>query len=158
MRTLLQISLSAFLLLSAFAAPAAAQFRLPAGTRVMTDDELAYFFSNRSWTREKSVGYFSEEDSEYIAASNKGGKGRGHWSLPGSGRLCINAQWTWGEGQSPTTILECYAHRTDGIRVFQRREPFGAWHIFKDAPPNEWQKADRLVPGNSFEAPVNLLN
>jgi hypothetical protein len=149
--------LSMFLLAAVAATPAGAQFRLPPDTRLMTDDELGLFFSARSWVREKSVGYFSEENSEFLARSDNGGSARGQWSLPGSGRLCIDARWTWGKGKLPVPVRECYAHRTDGVRVFQRREPFGSWRIFKDAPPHEWTDINRLVPEDRLTMPVNLL-
>ena len=68
----------------------------------------------------------------------------GNWYMTETGNLCFRANWAAvdGDGMAAT----CFEHRTDGARIFQRRQPDGEWYVFANSPIQPDDEIRKLRP------------
>ncbi|RFB79964.1 DUF995 domain-containing protein [Methylovirgula sp. 4M-Z18] len=100
----------------------------------LTGSELTQLYRNRTWIWDHGGGYFAAKDNTFNAWSGKGSSasyGEGVWFTASGGRLCFDAEWHSAQGNAPA--LTCFSHREKNGVIYQRREPAGAWYIFKHA-------------------------
>jgi hypothetical protein len=57
--------------------------------------------------------------------------------------LCLKARWHSSTGVAPNRT--CFSHRKLGDTVYQKREPSGAWYVFKHASPQDGDEFSKLV-------------
>lgn len=107
--------------------------------------ETRRLFENKSWMWDDGAGYFDTSKRAFTAWTKAGSAGsyaEGLWFIGDDGALCFNAKWHAIDGIGDA--LTCFAHRTDGQRIFQRREPDGAWYVFASSPRRKSDEIRKL--------------
>ncbi|MBL1404644.1 MAG: hypothetical protein COC17_00300 [Hyphomicrobiales bacterium] len=105
------------------------------GAKNLTRQELHGIYDGRSWMWNDGGGYFrvsKREFTAWVGREEKSSIAKGIWFLPGGGKACFNAIWTAVEWK--VVKLTCFAHKTDGKHVYQRKLPDGDWYVFKHTP------------------------
>ena len=117
--------------------------------RPLTTEELYRLYHGRSWIWRDGAGYFQVSKRQFHAFSGRGrgiGYGEGLWFLTDGGRLCFRAEWNGRDGKSKA--LTCFAHYTDGKKIYQRKMPDGDWYVFRNSPQRRSDEASKLRPGD----------
>lgn len=115
----------------------------------LTTQELYRIYKGRSWMWSDGGAYFRISRREFTAWVGHGRKSsiaKGIWYLPGRGKTCFRATWTavkWKVGKRT-----CFAHRTDGKNIYQRKLPDGKWYVFKHTPVRRYDEFRKLKQGN----------
>lgn len=124
----------------------------------LTHAELYQLYGQKSWIWKEGAGYFSVQARRFIAWSKENGKpsyGVGRWFITGPGKLCFRAEWHARDGSSPATT--CFSHAKRGGVIYQRREPDGAWYVFKNARVRSDDEFAKLRRGNYVGASLNRI-
>ncbi|MDW9591859.1 DUF995 domain-containing protein [Sinorhizobium meliloti] len=152
----LAIALAASIAGASFAEAAAG--RAERKTTPLTHAELYQLYGQKSWIWKEGAGYFSVQARRFIAWSKENGKpsyGVGRWFITGPGKLCFRAEWHARDGSSPATT--CFSHAKRGGVIYQRREPDGAWYVFKNARARPDDEFAKLRRGNYVGASLNRI-
>lgn len=100
----------------------------------MTVNEIYNIYRNRSWLWKSGAGYFAIKERRFSAWGGSKAKptyAEGRWFIPGQGsKVCFRAVWSYRGGSKPN--LSCFSHRKNGAAILQRREPDGAWYVFRN--------------------------
>jgi len=136
MRTL-PTALAAALLALTLAGSASAQSTgsLPASAAPMSAPDVYQIYAGRTWTWPDGAAYFSR-DRKFVAWSGTGdssGYAEGRWLLTDMGRLCWEADWHGAAWSKHETT--CFSHRVADGAIYQRKDPNGAWYVFRHNPP-----------------------
>ena len=112
--------------------------------------DLQRIYGNRTWTWDEGAGFLNARDRTFTAWTGSGPNASyadGNWFMTPTGNLCFRANWAsvTGEGVAAT----CFEHRTDGARIFQRRQPDGEWYVFADSPIQPDNEINKLRPGDA---------
>ncbi|HWK65952.1 MAG TPA: DUF995 domain-containing protein [Rhizobiaceae bacterium] len=135
---------------SCLAAPAIAASSqdpvLPDAARLMTAGEIYELYRGKSWRWEDGAGHMKETPRQFSAWTD-GENGRswaeGRWVVTETGRMCLDATWHSEKGAFPART--CFSHRLHKGTIYQRREPDGAWYVFRHARHREDDEASKLV-------------
>ncbi|MDX0697652.1 DUF995 domain-containing protein [Sinorhizobium medicae] len=152
----LAIVLVAGLATASFAEAAAA--RADRKSTALTHAELFQLYGQKSWIWKEGAGYFSVQARRFTAWSKENGKpsyGVGRWFITGPGKLCFRADWHAKDGSAPATT--CFSHRKRSGVIYQRREPDGAWYVFKNAQVRPDDEFVKLRRGNYVGARLNRI-
>lgn len=136
----------------AFAAEAVA---VPAQARAMTALELHDLYRDKTWQWGDGAGRFQEEGRIFRAWSGNGAKASwavGRWTLTNDGQLCLRAVWHSPGGSSPNKT--CFRHMFHDGTVYQKKEPSGAWYVFKHAALDKDDEYRKLVTQDTVSAKV----
>jgi hypothetical protein len=135
---------------SCIAAPAIAASSqksvLPEETRPMTAGEIYEIYRDKSWRWEDGAGHMKASPRQFSAwVDGKNGKSwaEGRWIVTETGRMCLNA--TWHTEQGASAAKTCFSHRVGKGTIYQKREPDGAWYVFRHVKPREDDEASKLV-------------
>ncbi len=138
------------------AATAAAEpSAVPARARVMTALELHDLYRDKTWQWSDGAGRFQEEGRIFRAWSGNGANAswaEGRWTLTNDGQLCLRAVWHSPGGSSPKKT--CFRHKLHDGTVYQKKEPSGAWYVFKHAAPGKDDEYVKLVEQDTVSAKV----
>jgi hypothetical protein len=107
-------------------------------------------YGNRTWMWDDGAGFMNARDRTFVAWTGSGENASyadGNWFMTPTGNLCFRANWASvsGDGVAAT----CFEHRTDGARIFQRRQPDGEWYVFADSPIQPDDEINKLRPGDA---------
>ncbi|WP_426130585.1 DUF995 domain-containing protein [Pararhizobium sp. PWRC1-1] len=117
-----------------------------AAARPMTGVELYKLYRDKSWAWSDGAGRFDDEARRFTARTGAGNTAtwaKGRWTVTDDGRLCLDAQWHMVSGVHANKT--CFAHRFERGTIYQRKEPSGAWYIFKHAVPTETDEFVKLT-------------
>lgn len=111
---------------------------------------MGRIYGNRTWNWDDGAGYMDARSRTFVAWTGSGANASyadGNWFMTETGKLCFRANWaaTSGDGMAAT----CFEHRTDGARIFQRRQPDGEWYVFADSPIRPDDEINKLRPGDA---------
>jgi hypothetical protein len=112
----------------------------------MTSFELYTLYRDKSWKWPAGAGRLQADGRRFTAWSGSGNKAswaEGRWTVNDRGQLCLKAQWHLVSGVFPNTT--CFSHRKLGDIIYQKREPAGAWYVFKHATPTEGDEFNELI-------------
>lgn len=112
----------------------------------MAPGEIYELYRNKSWRWEDGAGHMKETARQFSAwTDGKNGKSwaEGRWVITESGRMCLDATWHSEQGAFPART--CFSHRVGKGTIHQKREPDGAWYVFRHAKPREDDEASKLV-------------
>lgn len=122
---------------------------MPDDARVMTGVELYMLYHGKSWKWGEGAGRLQDDGRVFTAWSGSGESAtwaEGRWIVTDSGRLCLQAEWHTRTGVYPDRT--CFSHRIhDGV-IYQKKEPSGAWYVFKNSEPAEGDEFKKLVRGD----------
>ncbi|YCI04783.1 DUF995 domain-containing protein [Ensifer sp. D2-11] len=152
----LAIAMAASIVAASFAEAATA--RAERKTTPLTHAELYQLYGQKSWIWKEGAGYFSVQARRFTAWSKENGKpsyGVGRWFITGPGKLCFRAEWHARGGSAPATT--CFSHAKRGGVIYQRREPDGAWYVFKNARVRPDDEFTKLRRGNYVGASLNRI-
>lgn len=138
--------------------------QLPKGTQPMTGVELYMLYRDRTWIWEDGAGRSEAQGRRFSAWAGSGNSAtwaEGRWIVTDDGQLCLKADWHTSTGTYPDKT--CFSHRHDRGTVYQKKEPSGAWYVFKHAVPAEGDEFNKLIPENQVsekldETRAALLN
>lgn len=136
----------------AFAAEAVV---VPVQARAMTALELHDLYRDKTWQWGDGAGRFQEEGRIFRAWSGSGPKASwavGRWTLTNDGQLCLRAVWHSPGGSSPNKT--CFRHMFHDGTVYQKKEPSGAWYVFKHAALDKDDEYRKLVTQDTVSAKV----
>jgi hypothetical protein len=120
-----------------------------AGARPMTGVELYQLYRDKSWAWSDGAGRFDDEARRFTARTGAGGTtawAQGRWTVTDDGNLCLNAEWHTVSGVHANKT--CFSHKRDGETIYQKKEPSGAWYVFKHAKQAESDEFKKLVTDN----------
>jgi hypothetical protein len=146
----------------AFLAPAAsvqAESFPPKEARAMTGLELYLLYRDRSWKWADGAGRMHADGRVFEAWADSGDKAtwaRGRWIVTDSGFLCLKADWHTQTGVYPAK--SCFRHKTDGRRIFQRKEPSGKWYLFRSEVPAPEDEFAKLVAEDLVSAKLETMS
>ena len=138
--------------LAAAAPPARGQDQIATtagAARVLRKERLDSIYADRTWHWKDGAGYFQAKNREFKAWVGKGRKAtyaEGSWTVNNNGRLCFRAAWHSLRGRKRAST--CFAHRSDGKNIYQRRLPRGKWYIFSHIPARPGDEINKLQPGD----------
>lgn len=107
-------------------------------------------YGNRTWIWDDGAGFLDARDRTFVAWTGSGADASyadGNWFMTQTGNLCFRANWASASGAG--VAATCFEHRTDGSRIFQRRQPDGEWYVFADSPIRPDDEINKLRPGNA---------
>lgn len=137
----------------------AAEGVVPAAeAKPMTGVELYMLYRNKSWAWNDGAGRFDDAQRRFTAITGAGGTtawAQGRWVVTDDGRLCISAEWHTASGVHPNT--SCFSHKRAGQTIYQKREPSGAWYVFRHAEPVETDESKKLVGENLVSADIRVI-
>ncbi|NRP72800.1 hypothetical protein ILFOPFJJ_03699 [Ensifer psoraleae] len=154
----LAVAITAMMGAAASVAEAAAGRANAQNAMPLTHDELYRLYSQKSWIWKAGAGYFSVRQRRFTAWSKENGRpsyGVGRWFITGPGKLCFKADWHAKDGSAPATT--CFSHRRQGSLILQKREPNGAWYVFKNVPAKPDDEFAKLRRGNYVSARLNRI-
>ena len=102
--------------------------------RPLTAVELYMLYRDKSWAWSEGAGRFDDLSRRFTARTGTGStaaSAQGRWIVTDDGRMCIDAQWHMASGVHAN--ITCFDHRLERGTIYQRKEPTGAWYIFKHA-------------------------
>ena len=120
-----------------------------ADARPMSAPELYLLFRDKTWVWSDGAGRFDDEGRHFTARSGTGNTtawAQGRWTVTDDGRLCLNAEWHMVSGVHANKT--CFRHKRNGGTIYQKKEPSGAWYIFKHSVPTENDEFKKLVAEN----------
>jgi hypothetical protein len=118
----------------------------PAGAKVMTGVELYMLYHDKTWLWPEGAGRMQDAGRRFAAWSGSGSNAtwaEGKWVVTNAGLLCLEAKWHSHDGTYPNRT--CFSHRKLGQTIYQKKEPDGAWYVFKSAVPTDGDEFDKLV-------------
>lgn len=127
-------------------AAAAADTKLPEGTRLMTAFELYTLYRDKTWQWPDGAGRMQNTDRRFSAwVDGTGGQSwaEGRWTVTDTGRLCFEAAWHATNGRFPAKT--CFIHRIHDGTIYQKREAGGAWFVFRHAVAKQTDEAAKLI-------------
>jgi len=112
--------------------------------------EMHRIYGNRTWIWDDGAGFLDARTRTFVAWTGSGANASyadGNWFMTETGNLCFRANWAAidGDGMAAT----CFEHRTDGSRIFQRRQPDGEWYVFANSPIQPDDEIRKLRPGDA---------
>jgi hypothetical protein len=119
------------------------------GGRPMTAAELRKLYSGKTWLWSNGGGYMDPSGRFYAAVGSKratGSLARGTWATVGMGRMCFEGRWQAQTGSN--SARTCFTHHVKGAEIYQRREPDGAWYVFRHAEAQHSDEFNKIVSGN----------
>lgn len=134
MRILLAALASALLALTLAGSARAQSTSLPASAAPMSAPDVYQIYAGRTWTWPDGAAFFAR-DRKFVAWSGTGDTSsyaEGRWLLTDRGRLCWEADWH-GAGWTMHDST-CFSHRVVDETIYQRKDPNGAWYIFRHSP------------------------
>jgi Protein of unknown function (DUF995) len=114
--------------------------------RVMTSGELFMLYRDKSWQWADGAGRMEADERRFTAWTGSGDGAtwaEGRWILTDGGRLCFKAKWHSASGVAPNKT--CFGHKKLGNVIYQRKEPSGAWYVFRHAKPTAYDEFHKLV-------------
>ncbi|MDW6023474.1 DUF995 domain-containing protein [Mesorhizobium sp. BAC0120] len=117
----------------------------PPDARPMTSGELFMLYRDKSWRWPDGAGWMQADGRRFTAWAGSGAQAswaEGRWIIT-DGRLCLKAQWHSSTGVAPDKT--CFSHMKLRDTVYQKREPSGAWYVFRHAPPQDGDEFSKLV-------------
>lgn len=135
------------------------QSALPAGARLMTPVELYLLYRDKTWQWADGVGRMESQNRRFTArVDGKDGKvaAEGHWRITLSGKMCFDAIWRLEAGEFPKKT--CFSHRVLDGTIYQKREPDGAWYVFKNHERTKTDEAAKLMPTETLVMQSNGLH
>ncbi|CAN7700621.1 DUF995 domain-containing protein [Rhizobium rhizogenes] len=136
----------AFGLAASSNAAAKVDVKLPTSARPMTAGELYVFYRDKTWQWADGAGRMQDADRRFFAwVDGAGGQSwaEGRWTVTDTGRLCFVAAWHATNGKFPAKT--CFVHQISNGTIYQRREPNGAWFVFRHAVAQKADEAEKLV-------------
>jgi hypothetical protein len=125
---------------------AAAEDGLPAATTPLSAAELFVLYRDKSWQWPDGAGRMDSTDRRFTAWVD-GEKGKswaeGRWMVMDSGLMCFQADWHSGAETFPTRT--CFAHRIGNGTIYQKKQPDGAWYVFRHAEIRTDDEVNKLV-------------
>ena len=151
---LLKLSIVAITAITAFTlssnvATARSVAERAAAARPVSSHALYEIYKNKSWIWKRGGGYYSTSGWDFTAWDNHGKNAtiaKGKWYTWFGGKVCFEALWSSTKWSVVKTT--CFAHRTDGKNIFQRRLPKGKWYVFKHTPVRSYDEISKLKSGN----------
>ncbi|TGQ38325.1 DUF995 domain-containing protein [Mesorhizobium sp. M00.F.Ca.ET.216.01.1.1] len=143
------LATSCMLAVCAFETPAEAGGKhsvAPADARAMTGAELYILYHDKSWLWPNGAGRMHTDGRRFTAWAGSGEKStwaEGRWLVTNRGRLCLKAQWHSSSGI--VSNKTCFSHKKLGDTVYQKREPSGAWYVFKHGAAADNDEFNKLV-------------
>ncbi|WP_052002673.1 DUF995 domain-containing protein [Microvirga sp. BSC39] len=119
------------------------------GGRPMNAVELRKLFGGKTWLWSNGGGYMDPSGRFYAAVGSKPATGsfaRGTWTTDDNGRMCFAGRWRVQTGSK--SARTCFTHRVKGAEIYQRREPDGAWYVFKHSETQQSDEFNKIVAGN----------
>jgi hypothetical protein len=117
--------------------------------RPLTAVELYMLYRDKSWAWSEGAGRFDDLSRRFTARTGTGStaaSAQGRWTVTDDGRMCIDAQWHMASGVHAN--ITCFDHRLERGTIYQRKEPSGAWYIFKHAVPAQKDEFAKLTTRN----------
>ena len=102
----------------------------------MTSVELYMLYRDKSWQWADGAGRMQSDGRRFTAwagSAEMSTWAEGRWTVTDRGRLCLKAQWHSSSGVYPNKT--CFSHKRRGDTVYQKKEPSGAWYVFKNSSP-----------------------
>jgi len=112
---------------------------------------LYRLYRDKTWLWQNGAGFFAK-DGRFSAWSGSGDEAtyaEGRWWVNFLGGLCINA--TWRSKDWVKVNLTCFSHSKDGNLLYQKREPSGAWAVFRSFPGKPDDEYQKLRKGDLVE-------
>lgn len=134
---------------------AAEAITVPAQARAMTALELHDLYRDKTWQWSDGAGRFQEKGRIFRAWSGNdanAGWAEGRWILTDDGQLCLRAVWHGPKGSFPNKT--CFRHMIHDGTIYQKKEPSGAWYVFKHAVPGTDDEYGKLVAQDTVSAKV----
>jgi hypothetical protein len=97
----------------------------------------------------------SGDFSAWTGSGDKASYATGFWWVNDQGVICFDGNWRTKEGAN--SAITCFSHRTDGKVLYQRRDPSGAWYVFKSDPVKSGDEFERLKAGDQVEAQLETV-
>ncbi|MEK1888412.1 MAG: DUF995 domain-containing protein [Phyllobacterium sp.] len=120
-----------------------------ADARPMSAVELYLLYRDKTWTWPDGAGRFDDQERRFTARTGAGATtawAQGRWVITNDGLLCLDADWHTLSGIYRNN--SCFGHMRDHETIFQRKEPSGAWYVFKHAVPTKTDEFNKLVADN----------
>lgn len=128
---------------------------VPAQARVMTALDLYDLYRGKTWQWPDGAGRMLDRGRVFKAWSGTGANAswaEGRWILTNDGQMCMRAVWHGPSGSSPDKT--CFRHKIDEGTIYQKKEPSGAWYVFKHAVPDKDDEFGKLVEQDTVSAKV----
>jgi len=128
---------------------------VPAQARTMTALDLYDLYRDKTWQWPDGAGRMQDRGRLFRAWSGTGDNAswaEGRWVLTNDGQMCLRAVWHGPTGASPDKT--CFRHKIDEGTIYQKKEPSGAWYVFKHAVPDKDDEYGKLVEQDTVSAKV----
>ncbi len=115
---------------------------------VPSNQDLTQLYAGKTWYWKAGAGYFAPDGTFkcILRSTDQMDECTGKWSAQ-SGALTIVMNWKSTPPRSFETAWRStkviFYHETQGTDIWQKKEPNGAWFVFKHATPekgDEWWK------------------
>ncbi|MEA2783102.1 MAG: hypothetical protein QOK29_4646, partial [Rhodospirillaceae bacterium] len=119
--------------------------------------DLRKLYADNTWFWPDGAAFFAES-GRFRAWSGSGQKASyalGMWWVNDHGSLCFDASWHSKDGAKESTT--CFTHRQSGDVLYQKREPSGAWYVFRSNPVKLEDEIKKLKSGDLVEVKVQAV-
>jgi hypothetical protein len=129
----------------------------PTPTTVVGAADLHQLYDDKTWLWADGAGFFAKSGdfSAWTGSGDKASYATGFWWVNDQGVICFDGNWRTKEGAK--SAITCFSHRTDGKVLYQRRDPSGAWYVFKSDPVKSGDEFERLKAGDQVEAQLETV-
>jgi hypothetical protein len=126
--------------------------------RPLTAAAVKKLFGGKTWLWQGGGGYLDPNGSFVAVVGTDAASGtyaEGKWEVNDKGQLCHTEEWRSRSGTSNAST--CYTHHAWGGSIYQRKEPGGAWYVFRHAPARNGDPVHNLVQGNRIADQVRQV-
>ena len=129
----------------------------PTPTTVVGAADLHQLYDDKTWLWVDGAGFFAKSGdfSAWTGSGDKASYATGFWWVNDQGVICFDGNWRTKEGAN--SAITCFSHRTDGKVMYQRRDPSGAWYVFKSDPAKSGDEFEKLKAGDQVEAELQTV-
>ena len=129
--------------------------KVPAQARATSAVELYDLYKGKTWQWADGAGRFHDNGRIFQAWSGHDADAswaEGRWTVTNNGQLCPRAVWHGSTGSFSNKT--CFRHKIHNGTVYQKKEPSGAWYVFKHASPDQDDEYGKLVEEDTVSAKV----
>jgi len=124
----------------------------PAQTTVAAGADIRQLYQDKTWLWADGAGYFAPSGTftAWMESGDKTTYAKGFWWVNDQGGMCFDA--VWHVKDSANSAVTCFGHRTAGNVWYQKKDPAGAWYVFKSDPVKPDDEFQKLKAGDVVEA------
>jgi hypothetical protein len=129
----------------------------PSQSTVVSAADLHKLYDDKTWLWADGAGFFAKSGdfTAWTGSGDKASYATGFWWVNDQGAICFDGTWRTKEGAN--SAITCFSHRTDGRVLYQRRNPSGAWYVFKSDPVKSGDEFEKLKAGDQVKAQLETV-